>query len=223
MPIRNKPGFVPKSARHQPLYYTELFDRVVAVYEHPTTKATLLLEVDADIWNYEDPSRASGELDIQYQEECRHSLGPHYNTLREALEHLDRILDDPDFGKNFAKKPVRREFHGKRWMNPNLYAQAKKFRRKANGKPYRLTEEDRAILARFGHPETDFQQIEKAANKTLFVLDNERAVNAWEALEILGRENFLSGLGRSAFHWTSSREAADGRTVSFDSSNLFKQ
>lgn len=37
-----------------------------------------------------------------------------------------------------------------------------------------------------------------------------------------GTETYLSGIVRSAFHWSVVRETEDGRRVYFDSSNLFK-
>ena len=66
MPIKNKPGFVPRSAKYQPDFYVELFGRVCAVYTHPTTNATIYLEVDADTWNHLNYLDASGDLQIQY-------------------------------------------------------------------------------------------------------------------------------------------------------------
>ena len=43
-----------------------------------------------------------------------------------------------------------------------------------------------------------------------------------EAVIILGREEFLSGISRSAIHYTASRESKGHSIVSFDSSKLFQ-
>jgi len=221
MPIRNKPGFIPKAARHQPDYYIELFQRVCAVYTHPTTNATLYMEVDADVWAYDNFMDAKGDLDIQYQSDCRYSIGRRYKTLREAIEKMDKILDNPTFGENFDHKPVH-TVHHHMYPNTNLQQPTPKFRRKGNGRPHRLTDADKAVLEGFGYSETDFGQIERAANRGTFVLNDETPVNAREALAILGQETFLSGLGRAAFHWTCSREAPGGNdTVDFDCRALF--
>ena len=90
-----------------------------------------------------------------------------------------------------------------------------------------LTEQDKGILLDQGFLKRDFSQIEKALKKTDFVLihaesGRNRRISASEASEILGREVFLSGIGRSAFHWSSIRELGTGEIIYFDSAKLFK-
>lgn len=82
--------------------------------------------------------------------------------------------------------------------------------------------------------EEDLPQIEEAADVTKYSLikykeDNwrgkydEKRISKTEAIRILGREGWLSGLSRSAFHWMATRELDDNRSqVYFDSSKLFK-
>lgn len=223
MPIRNKPGFIPKSARHQPDYYIELFHRICAVYTHPSTNATLYMEVDAErIWAYNHFMDAKGNLDIQYQSDCRYSIGRKFKTLREAIEKMDEILDNPTFGENFDHKPVHTVHHS-RYANTNLLRPTPKFRRKGNGKRYQLTEEDKEILFELGYRNSDYEHIERAINLSTFVLDKKEPINAYQAIEILGKETFLSGIGRSSGHWTCDRSNKDGsHTVDFDSSVLFR-
>ncbi len=227
MPIRNKPGFIPKSARHQPDYYIELFQHICAVYTHPTTNATLYMEVDAErIWAYNNFMDAKGNLNIQYQSDCRYSIGHSYKTLREAIEKMDKILDNPTFGENFNHKPVH-TVHHHRYANVNLQQPTPKFRRKGNGKRFRLTESHKAILKESGTREQNFPWLEEGANRGTFVLDETlpeaRAINAWEALELLGERTFLSGLDRATDHWTCDRETPDGKhTVSFNMSIIHK-
>lgn len=92
----------------------------------------------------------------------------------------------------------------------------------------KLTKEDKNLLSGWGYPEDDFEQIERALAKTkttyeLFNDENneDKEISREEAIEILGRETYLSGIGRSAFHWSSVRENEEGQKVYFDSSKLF--
>jgi hypothetical protein len=91
-----------------------------------------------------------------------------------------------------------------------------------------LTDEDVAHLTQLGYPEKEIKQIARAARKAittyrLFAGDFTRRISREEAIEILGRKTWLSGLCRSAFHYTSVRENDDNsKTVHFDSSRLFK-
>lgn len=86
-----------------------------------------------------------------------------------------------------------------------------------------LSKEDKKILESWGHPKSDFRQIEIALNKTVYILesDNNRRISAKEARNLLDTETFLSGISRSAFHWTCSREN-NGNVVHFDSSRIFR-
>lgn len=85
----------------------------------------------------------------------------------------------------------------------------------------KLTKEDKELLIKWGYNSKDFKQIEEATNKTEYELDDNR-ISLTEALEILGRETYLSGISRSAFHWSACRENEKGQRVYFDSSKLFK-
>lgn len=228
MPIKNRPGFVPRSFPFQPDYYVELFGRICAVFTHPTKKVTLYMEVDADVWNHRGaPGNASGDLVIQYQAaDCRNPLVRH-KTLAAALESMKKFLANEHFGESFKNPPVFTE-HSHRFWNPNLSAKPKRLRRKGNGKRFVLTEQDKAVLKEYGNGEEDFPQIEEAANRSTFTVDDKdeqpvKAINVWEAIDLLGRETFLSGISRSAFHWTCSRENPEtGVEIFFNSSILFK-
>lgn len=229
MPIRNKPGFVPKSERHQPLFYVDMFNRVSAVYRHPHTSATIYLEVDAHTWDCNSMFDATGDLVILYQaSDGRRTMSTH-KTLKAALAALNRILDKENFGKGLRSAPVNRPDNdfGPRWPNQNLIETPRKFRRKGNGKRFRLTEAHKAILKESGTREQDFPWLEEAANRGTFVLNETspeaHAINAWEALELLGERTFLSGLDHATGHWTCDRETPDGEhTVSFDMSIIHK-
>jgi hypothetical protein len=52
-------------------------------------------------------------------------------------------------------------------------------------------------------------------------MEDIKKISQEKALEILGREEYLSGISRSAFHWSAVRDN-NGETVYFDSSKLFE-
>lgn len=94
-----------------------------------------------------------------------------------------------------------------------------------------LSVEDKRILESWDVPNTDFDQINEATGrKTTLTLQDitkhesqTKKISHKEARKILGNTTYLSGITRSAFHWTSARESDDGRyCVFFDSSALFK-
>ena len=87
----------------------------------------------------------------------------------------------------------------------------------------KLTSEDKKVLIEWGHREEDLKQIEEATAKTKTVCEmNGEKISREKAIEILGRKEYLSGISRSAFHWSAGRDNEKGETVSFDSSKLFK-
>ena len=85
----------------------------------------------------------------------------------------------------------------------------------------KLTHEGKELLTEWGHKEENFNQIERATTKTTYEMNGNK-ISANKALEILGRETYLSGISRSAFHWSACRDNGKGQTVYFDSSKLFK-
>lgn len=87
----------------------------------------------------------------------------------------------------------------------------------------KLTNNDQAILIRWGYTRNDFSQIEHAMRNdtTIYTVDDVPIIRD-EAIRRLGRETWLSGIARSAFHATCVRETEDGESVYFDSSKLFQ-
>lgn len=85
----------------------------------------------------------------------------------------------------------------------------------------KLAKTDKELLIKWGYKSDDIEQIEKAIGKTVYELDNQK-ITIKRAIEVLGKEEFLSGISRSAFHWNASREGKGGEKVYFDSSKLFK-
>lgn len=90
----------------------------------------------------------------------------------------------------------------------------------------RLTDEDKKLLKEWGYPKSDLNQIEVATSITKYLYTpkgkkKEKIVCDVTARELLGDQEYLSGISRSAFHRTSSRETLDGGTIFFDTSALF--
>lgn len=77
--------------------------------------------------------------------------------------------------------------------------------------------------------EEDLPQIKEAADVTTYTLyegklDRGR-ITRNEAIGLVGREMWLSGIARSAFHWTACRQVLanpDHAYVMFDSRKLFR-
>lgn len=86
----------------------------------------------------------------------------------------------------------------------------------------KLTAEDKQHLIEWGYSERDLPQIEEAIqkNKTIYKMGG-TCISREEAIAILGRLDYLSGIARSAFHFSAARTGNDGRVVIFDSSRLF--
>lgn len=92
----------------------------------------------------------------------------------------------------------------------------------------KLTNADTKYLEGIGVPEEDFGQIEEAAAVTKYTLFDADArmelgrIPKTEAVKRLGREGWLNGLARSAFHWTAMRQTADKKNyILFESKSLF--
>lgn len=85
-----------------------------------------------------------------------------------------------------------------------------------------LTKQDIKYLISCGYHEEDIPQIKRA--KKVLRLRNEKGekITQNKAVEILGRENFLSSLGRCAFHCTACNKN-NGYIVYFDASRLFEE
>lgn len=88
----------------------------------------------------------------------------------------------------------------------------------------KLTKKDRDWLMALGHRECDLPQIEDAlhAGRTTYTLNDEPITRA-QAIQLLGRESYLAGISRSAFHYTAEQTTENGDAVGFDSYKLFEQ
>lgn len=91
----------------------------------------------------------------------------------------------------------------------------------------KLTDDDKKILMDLRYFEEDLSQIEKATRRTVYTISRsgrkEENIPCLKAVELLGRETFLSGIARSAFHMTSVRDIENTNDkIYFDSEKLFK-
>lgn len=81
---------------------------------------------------------------------------------------------------------------------------------------FKLTFEDKELLRTWGYEDREFKQIENCANNgEYFHLKGNRsyAICLKTALKKLGCKKFLSGLSRSAFHWSAVREYNDYKVL----------
>lgn len=88
----------------------------------------------------------------------------------------------------------------------------------------KLTAEDKQHLIEWGYSERDLPQIEEAMrrDKTAYKIGS-CSISREDAIAALGRLEYLSGIARSAFHFSAAKTASDGRVVIFDSSRLFRK
>ena len=79
-----------------------------------------------------------------------------------------------------------------------------------------LTKQEKAELKEKGYSFSDIQEIVKGAKKTIYYLiadGNQTSIDENEAIERLGREEWLRGLARSSFHIGTNRYGLNGETV----------
>ncbi len=93
-----------------------------------------------------------------------------------------------------------------------------------------LDTKDKEILLSWGYETSDFAQISEAmkASNTRYTLYDHghsqgKCITREEAVELLGRMTYLSGLSRSAFHFGAARTTPCGQIILFDSSKMFNR
>lgn len=85
----------------------------------------------------------------------------------------------------------------------------------------KLTKSDIDYLLRIGHHADEIPQIKEAVRKCRYTDEKGDIITAEAALKNLGDEEFLSGISRAAFHWSSGREKGK-HYVTFNCSNMFR-
>jgi len=91
----------------------------------------------------------------------------------------------------------------------------------------KLTPEDKLLLKNWGNSDIDIEQISDAIRCTTYTVytgDSRRGrkISADTAVKMLGRREFLSGITRSAFHFTAVRTTNSGKQIYFNSRKLFE-
>lgn len=86
----------------------------------------------------------------------------------------------------------------------------------------KLTEKEKTILKKWGHDESEIDQIQRAIDLTTYERDGVD-ITEEKAKWLLGTTEWLSGISRSAFHWTSSRNDRYGKSIYINSSELFRR
>ena len=75
---------------------------------------------------------------------------------------------------------------------------------------FHLTDDDKKTLLGWGYLEEDLEQIEMECNYCVFTQQfknkPEKELTRDEVIKKLGRKRFLSGIGRTAFHWNCGRD-----------------
>lgn len=181
------------------------------------------------------------EFDVTVSEEAMEDALEHFKTWRRPedmqtmiVRHIfqtvvnrykDR-LDEKKFVFHIHEPYL--EYDGQRiWRYQNLDAiireqkEVEQWEAQKNApREFLLTDEDKKILLDWGNTEEDLDQIELEANVCVFTQlyksKPERPITRDEAIKLLGRREFLSGIDRTAFHWTAERQNGNKR-VSFDS------
>lgn len=98
----------------------------------------------------------------------------------------------------------------------------------------KLGKSDKEMLLDLGYDEADIKQISSVVSKTVYTyyssstsnsgLVRTQKISSEKAKSLLGDRDFLTGLARSAFHFTASRTVGDKKGaeyILFDSSGLF--
>lgn len=92
------------------------------------------------------------------------------------------------------------------------------------GEDYKLTKRDIAALKKWGYRDDDMKLIQQCFDEDGFDMRDrfERRIDAETAIRMLGKSEFLSGIGRSCFHWSAERGKGNN-AVSFDTSEWHKK
>lgn len=91
----------------------------------------------------------------------------------------------------------------------------------------KLTTEEKNHLAKMAVKDEDIAQIEAAANVTKYTLcdrhgNDIRNLTRASVIRCIGRDRWLDGLVRSAFHWTCVMSFGEDESIYFDSKKLFR-
>lgn len=92
----------------------------------------------------------------------------------------------------------------------------------------KLTKREIEYLEQCGEDEESIAQVKRViCNRNLKITieekGKERRISYVYAKHLLGWEEFIGAIHRASFHWSSSRQTKDGRTIYFDASKFFER
>lgn len=166
------------------------------------------------------------ELQEELNEESLDEISPELADKVNTLRQVDATMADVQAAKTGTEedKQLAKEAEEKATKNNKLYNRWKKV--KGITEAFKLNKQDKEQLLKDGYKEEDFEQIETAAKRdnTIYDLDAGDVITRDEAIKLLGREQFVNGLARAAFHWTAERTSLDGKQkVGFDAHKLHQK
>ena len=91
---------------------------------------------------------------------------------------------------------------------------------------FELTERRKNILRGWGYNDKEIDQIKRAMRVTKYTLEypsgKEKRITRDAVIKLIGITEYLSGISRSAFHWSAYRTTKNEKYgIYFDSSALF--
>lgn len=89
---------------------------------------------------------------------------------------------------------------------------------------FTLTKKDQEILMKAGYLIEDLAKIQAVMRVRDFVIfkdDNGKRVSREKVIKMLGRTDFLYGIGRAIFHWTTYKKDEKGKGINISARNLY--
>ena len=180
-----------------------------------------------------DESQVHDILDACAQSNNYHEFGNRliaeiYDTVIENNTGDNGPLSEDDFKYNVDNYCSTLEYKGQlinsQKQLTNIINDQKKHEQweaqKAEPREFHLTDDDKQLLLNSGYRPEDMDQIELECNVCVYERYYSRKPNQPltrdEVIKLLGRENWLHGIGRTAFHWSTEHEKGNIR-IGFDS------
>lgn len=100
--MRNKYGFVPKSASIQPDYYREIFGNWTAIFK-AGNGTEFHIGMVTEYWRHRNHDTAKQVEVLIQKPTCRTQLQT-YTSIRAALKHVERMLESNEFESEEVSK-----------------------------------------------------------------------------------------------------------------------
>lgn len=122
------------------------------------------------------------------------NIKQHWDDLEEWCTMMENVAENMPYNQFIREEKEEEQWEGQ----------------KNAPRDFHLTDEDKNVLLEWGYPEEDLDQIELEANVCEFTqcykTKADKVITRDEAIKILGRKEWLSGISRTAFHWNCGRE-----------------